>query len=154
MDDKLSVAKIVTSTSADGPGLRTSLYLQGCKLRCEGCHNSHWWEIEEGNWMSLQEVFDILMEPDENISILGGEPLLQYRPVALLCDKIKRETNKNIWLWSGFTYLTISREYPLILGVIDVLIDGPFMPTLMDPSLRFRGSSNQQIVEVGKMLRW
>lgn len=103
--------------------------------------------------MSLQEVFDALMEPDENISILGGEPLLQYRTVALLCDKIKRETNKNIWLWSGFTYLTISREYPLILGVIDVLVDGPFMPTLMDPSLRFRGSSNQQIVEVGKMLR-
>lgn len=144
----LSVAKIVASTSVDGPGLRTSLYLQGCNVRCKGCHNKALWDINEGELLEVNEVYEKLIETDENISILGGEPLMQYETLVKLCRKIKANTDREIWLWSGFTLGTIQIHFPEILDVIDVLVDGPFMEDLADPNLRFRGSSNQNIIPI------
>lgn len=148
LDKVLSVAKIVASTSVDGPGLRSSLYLQGCKIRCEGCHNSQFWNYSEGKMMTVEEVYDQLIDADENISILGGEPLLQYKPLRKLCKLIKKTTDKTIWLWSGYTYEQIQEKWPEILQYIDVLVDGPFVMKLRDTSLQFRGSSNQRIIHL------
>lgn len=98
--------------------------------------------------MTVPEVYDRLMEADENISILGGEPLLQYIPLVGLCELIKETTDKTIWLWSGHLYETIQKKYPEILRLIDVLVDGPYIEKLKEPNLRFRGSTNQRVISI------
>lgn len=149
MDDKyIYVGKIAYSTSVDGVGLRNSLYVSGCPIHCEGCHNKQLWNLLSGTKMSIQEVFDQLNVDDFNISILGGEPFGQYPAVLELCKKIKAETGKTIWLWSGFYYDTIKDEYPEILQYIDVLVDGPFVEELKVPNLQWRGSINQNVIEI------
>ena len=148
MNNTLSVARIVTSTSTDGPGLRTSLYLQGCQIRCLGCHNSGLWDIEKGQEISIEEVAEQILESDENISILGGEPMMQYERVVELCKLLRRKSTKTIWLWSGYTFDYIEKNFTTILGYIDVLVDGPYIHELAQKGLRFRGSSNQRILPI------
>lgn len=148
---QLYVAKIVHSTSTDGVGLRNSLYLSGCNLRCPDCHNKVWWDIESGAPMSINKVYDSLNIDDCNISILGGEPLMQYDEVVELCEKIKKDMpHKNIWLWSGYTLEQIKERFADILLYIDVLIDGPYIKELHQPGLLWRGSTNQRIIELYK----
>lgn len=142
----LYVAKIVMSTTVDGPGLRNSLYLSGCDLRCEGCHNSAFWERGSGIPMTVDEVFERLNEDDFNISILGGEPLMQYDLLLRLCRKIKELTGKTIWLWSGHTIEHIRADYPEILPLVDTLVDGPYIAAQRDTKLRWRGSRNQRVL--------
>lgn len=146
--DKLYVAKIVSSTSTDGVGLRNSLYLSGCHLKCKGCHNSAWWDIKSGEAMTLNKVFKKLNKDDFNISILGGEPILQYPALLKLCKKIKAETNKTIWLWTGYELPYLEIFYGDILKYIDMVVDGPFIQDLKSPNLKWRGSTNQNIYEI------
>ena len=142
------VAKIAYSTSVDGVGLRNALYVSGCPIHCKGCHNLKLWDINAGNPQTVSQVFASLNEDDFNISILGGEPLFQYKAILSLCRLIKRETNKTIWLWSGYTYEQIQKDYGDILEYIDVLIDGPFIEEKKDLTLDWRGSSNQRIIKL------
>lgn len=145
----LSIMNIAYSTSADGVGLRNSLYLAGCPLRCPGCHNQQAWDINNGSLYSVEEVCDKLNIDKFNISILGGEPLMQYDAVVNLCRMIKdRYPNKTIWMWSGYTYTYIQEHYPNILQYIDVLVDGPFIQSKTDPTLQWRGSSNQNVIYI------
>lgn len=146
--NKLSVARIVYSTSTDGVGLRNSLYVAGCPIRCEGCHNKEWWSIESGTEQTVEEVYDQLNSDHFNISILGGEPLMQYEAVLELCKRIKANTNKTIWMWSGYTLERIKACYPDILLYIDMLVDGPYIQSLAKPNLQWRGSLNQRIWNV------
>ena len=100
------------------------------------------------NFYILKLSGERLNESDENISILGGEPLMQYSGLTALCKFIKEHSDKSIWLWSGYTLSHIQQHYPEILKWIDVIVDGPFIKELAEPNLRFRGSSNQQIVPI------
>ena len=147
-DAILKVAKIVYSTSVDGVGLRNSLYVSGCPIHCPGCHNKELWDINSGKPMTVQEVFDALNEDEFNISILGGEPLMQYSSVLALCKKIKAETGKTIWMWSGYTIEEIRERFPEILEYIDVLVDGPFKEEFYEPNLQWRGSTNQGVIDI------
>lgn len=142
------VARIVKSTSSDGVGLRNSLYVSGCDIKCPECHNKQYWNILSGQKRTIQDVFDELNEDDFNISILGGEPLMQYDAVLKLCKMIKKKTNKTIWLWSGHTLETIRKRWPKLLYYIDVLVDGPYDPKFYEPALQFRGSRNQRIIDI------
>lgn len=145
--NKLSVMNIAYSTSVDGVGLRNSLYLAGCPLRCPGCHNKQAWDINNGTWQSIEEVCNQLNVDKFNISILGGEPLMQYEGVLELCKMIKeRYPNKTIWMWSGYTLEYIKEHYSKILEYLDVLVDGPFIKELAEPNLRWKGSSNQNVI--------
>lgn len=149
MDDLvLYVAKIVRSTSSDGVGLRNSLYVSGCNIQCPGCHNKHLWDIHAGLPMTIKEAFELLNEDDFNISILGGEPLMQYPAILELCKMFKERTSKTIWLWSGHRLEDIQVHYPEILSCIDVLVDGPFMLEYFQPNLQWRGSTNQNVIDL------
>lgn len=150
---KISVAKIVCSTSVDGVGLRNSLYVAGCPLRCENCHNSQFWDISSGTERTIEDVFAELNQDDCNISILGGEPLLQYEAVMELCKMIKERTPKTIWLWSGYTLDYILEHYPDILQYANVLVDGPFVQSLAEPNLPWRGSTNQNVIDVASIFQ-
>lgn len=148
MNNKLYVAKVVSSTSVDGVGLRNSLYVSGCNLHCPECHNKEWWPIKAGKEMDIEEVYDELNQDDFNISILGGEPMMQYPQILQLCKLIKKRTKKTIWLWTGYEIPYIEIFFGEILKYVDVIVDGPFIAKQKDSSLRFRGSANQQIYKV------
>lgn len=148
MSNHLYVAKIVSSTSVDGVGLRNSLYVSGCNIHCPGCHNKEWWPLKSGRKMTVEEVYAALNADNFNISILGGEPLMQYPAILELCQLIKERTNKTIWLWTGYKIAQVQDSFRDLMKYVDVIVDGAFKEELRDTSLSFRGSKNQRIYEI------
>lgn len=98
--------------------------------------------------MTVEEVYEALNIDDFNISILGGEPLMQYQAILELCRLIKERTNKTIWLWTGYEITQVQALFGDLLQYVDVIVDGPFKEELRDTSLFFRGSKNQRIYEI------
>lgn len=151
ISDIIYVAKIAQSTSVDGVGLRNALYVSGCPIHCPECHNKDWWEMESGIPMDIDDVVAELAQDGFNISILGGEPLGQFEAVLELCRRFKEcYPDRTIWMWTGYTMEHVTQHYSEILEYIDTLVDGPFVVSLKDTSLHFRGSSNQRIIDVKK----
>lgn len=147
--ESIRVIKIEYETAADGPGLRTSIYCAGCKHMCPGCHNVQSWDFNAGRDVSINSILrDILDDPYANVTFTGGDPLYQVDEFTKLAKKIKENSNKTIWLYTGFTYEQIleSDKLSQILPYIDVIVDGPFINDLRDTNLQFRGSSNQKII--------
>lgn len=151
----LRVIDISEGTSVDGPGLRTSIYFSGCEHHCPGCHNPQSWDINAGKETSIDELLKIIDYNDFNVTFSGGDPLFQVEEVTNLAVRIKAELNKNIWCYTGFVWENIVNDsrYRPLLETIDVLVDSPFLLPLRDISLRFRGSSNQRIIDVQKSLK-
>ena len=136
---------------ADGPGLRTSIYCAGCAHHCKGCHNPQSWDIANGRWMSIDEIMDIIKaDTISNVSFSGGDPFFQVEAFTELARRIKSETTKNIWCWTGFTLEQIRADERLsmLLPYIDTLVDGPFILEQRDTTLLFRGSPNQRIIHL------
>lgn len=136
---------------ADGPGLRTSIYCAGCAHHCKGCHNPQSWDIANGRWMSIDEIMDIIKADSiSNVSFSGGDPFFQVEAFTELARRIKSETTKTIWCWTGFTIEQIRADERLsmLLPYIDTLVDGPFILEQRDTTLLFRGSPNQRIIHL------
>lgn len=134
---------------ADGPGLRTSIYSAGCLHHCPGCHNPQSWDMAGGKEMSVDELLD-LIKADEfsDVTFSGGDPFYQVDAFTELARRIKEETKKTIWCWTGFTIEEIQADTHLaqLLPYLDVLVDGPFILEQRDTELLFRGSPNQRII--------
>lgn len=145
----LRILDVLEETMADGPGLRTSIYCAGCLHHCPGCHNPQSWDLQGGKEMTVDELLDIIKADEfSNVSFSGGDPFYQVEGFTELARRIKAETNKTIWCWTGFTLEQIQADPHLreLLEYLDVLVDGPFVEALRDPELLFRGSSNQRII--------
>lgn len=143
------ILDIRRGTTVDGPGLRTSIYMAGCRHACPGCHNPDSWDPRGGTPMSLSYVMEIIRDEDFDVTLTGGDPLWLGERLIPLVEAIKAE-GKNLWLYTGFTIHEI-RLSPLLRRVvrdIDTIVEGRFVNTLRDPDLRFRGSSNQRIVDL------
>ena len=143
---------------ANGPGVRASIFVSGCRFNCKGCFNKEAQDFNYGN-IYTKEVENKFMEYvlDNNvkgISILGGEPLMQTMDDSLLnlLKRIKKETNKEIWMWTGFIYETaiLDEKRKEILNYVDVLVDGQFDESKKVLNLKFRGSTNQRIIDLNK----
>ena len=149
----LRVLDIIEETMVDGVGLRTSIYFSGCSHFCQGCHNPQSWNLHNGKEMTIDELLDII-KADEfaNVTFSGGDPLYQCEGVTELAKRIKEETDKTIWCYTGYTYEEVlANDYlKQILPYIDVLVDGPFVEELRNTDLPFRGSENQRIIELNK----
>lgn len=147
----LRVIDIIDGTSVDGPGLRTSIYFAGCDHHCPGCHNPSTWDFRAGRDMSVGEIVEHIVENDFNVTFSGGDPLYQYEALTILARAIKA-AGKTIWCYTGFTYEQLASDprYSELLSNIDVLVDGPFILALRDTDLRFRGSSNQRIIDLSE----
>lgn len=136
--------------TANGPGFRTSLFVSGCTLRCEGCFNQAAQNFRNGQ-VYTQEVEDkiirsLMKKHVRGLSLLGGDPLepKNFETVLQLCRNVKiMLPEKDIWLWTGRTYEEIQ---PTILETVDIIIEGRFVLSLKDESLLYRGSSNQKIL--------
>lgn len=162
----MNYAAIIYDDIANGPGIRTSLFVSGCRRSCEGCFNKEAQSFEYGKPYNDKVEMDIINSMDEyhhGLSILGGEPLEpENAPTLLSLVKLFRSFypkeegyDKNIWLFSGWKFediLKFSDSNPikqLVLSV-DVLVDGPFILKERDITLKFRGSRNQRLIDIKK----
>lgn len=150
---------------ADGPGVRVTLFVSGCRHHCKGCFNSETWDFQYGQPYTEETEAELLeaLEPGyiAGLTLLGGEPFEPENQVELvkLLKKV-RETypEKNVWSYTGYVYdkdlISGGRAYTEVtdemLSYIDVLVDGPFVEELKDITLQFKGSSNQRIIELHK----
>lgn len=145
---------------ANGPGVRVSLFVSGCTHHCEECFNPETWDFDYGAPFGETEIEKILtlLSPDHirGLSLLGGEPFEpENQPAVLeLVHRVRKELpQKTVWCYSGYLFEALaagkvgdhSRE---LLEGLDVLVDGPFVLAKKDLGLRFRGSSNQRIIDV------
>ena len=152
---------------SNGTGVRVSLFVSGCSHRCKNCFNRETWDFNYGQKFTDVEKDKILNELSKSyvtgLSLLGGEPLEYPNQVGLLPlvkEAKEKYPNKNIWCYTGFTFDTdvINRmsknweETRQLLKYIDVMVDGKFVDELKDITLKFRGSSNQRIIDVKKSL--
>ena len=161
----MNYANIKTCDIANGPGVRTSLFVSGCTHHCKNCFNAEAWSFDAGQPFTDAVQERILTEcaPEyiTGLSLLGGEPMEPQNQRALLpfVRRFRAEyPAKDVWCYSGYTFeeLTAGRAHceatDELLGLIDVLVDGEFVQELYDISLRFRGSSNQRLINVPKSL--
>ena len=150
----IRVLDILEDTMVDGPGFRTSIYCAGCNHQCPGCHNPQSWAFDGGCEMTTEQLLKIIIDdPFANVTFSGGDPMYQAAGFAELARAIREYTNKDIWCFTGFRFESlIQLEQLELLEQLDVLVDGPFIESLKDPDLLFRGSSNQRIIDVPKSL--
>ena len=155
----LRVVDIVEGTSVDGPGLRTSIYLAGCAHRCPGCHNPSTWSFKAGRDMSVDEIIRIVERNGYDVTLTGGDPLYSAEALMPLVAELRR-LGYGVWCYTGFTIeelLDGGEGLPVGIGplleAMDVLVDGPFVESLRDTSLMFRGSSNQLIIDIPASIR-
>lgn len=150
---------------ANGEGVRVTLFVSGCTNRCPGCFQPQTWDFSYGEPFTAEtedRVLDMLA-PDyiNGLTLLGGDPFEPENQRALLpfLRRVKeRYPRKNIWAFTGFTWETLLREgsHPRceatdeMLSLVDVLVDGPFVESLKDIRLKFRGSSNQRILDMNR----
>ena len=146
----IRVLSIIEDTMVDGPGFRTSIYCAGCRHKCHGCHNPQSWDFSGGKEMSTEELMRIIVaDPYANVTFSGGDPMYQAAGFAELARAIHHRTNKDIWCFTGFRFEDlIQHDQRELLEQLDVLVDGPYVASLRDPDLLFRGSSNQRIIDV------
>lgn len=152
---KLSILDIIEDTTVDGPGFRTAIYCAGCPNACPGCHNPESWNIRNGKMMETDEVLaNVLADEFADVTFSGGDPMFQADGFAELARKIKANSSKSIWCYTGYRYEDLLRrpQQAELLRWIDVLVDGRFVETLKDPDLLFRGSSNQRLIDVQQSL--
>ncbi|WP_207707016.1 anaerobic ribonucleoside-triphosphate reductase activating protein [Heliorestis acidaminivorans] len=156
---ELRLAGIVKDSIVDGPGIRITLFAQGCSHYCKGCQNPQTHNIEEGKVMTLSEILKIIDQAPyiHGVSFSGGEPFLQAPAFTELAREV-RKRGLHIVLYTGYTYekiLELSKQdksYIELLQQAQWLIDGPYIEEEKDLSLPFRGSGNQRIIDVERSL--
>ena len=150
--------KIRKMDISNGEGVRVSVFFQGCSFHCKNCFNPETWDFESGKEFNDDVINHILDLCDNEyivgLSILGGEPLHPFNikgSTKLAKEFKKKYSDKNIWLWSGFLFENLKDKE--IMKYIDVLVDGQYVDELNDPTLDYRGSSNQRVIDVKKSLK-
>ncbi len=171
----MNYSRIKFCDIADGEGVRTSLFVSGCTHYCDECFNPETWNFANGDVFTAaveDEILESLSKPFcDGLTVLGGEPMEPQNQRALVdfLERVKRECpDKNIWCYTGDIYedlldSTSPRHTEVtnrLLGTIDVLVDGPYQKENHDITLRFRGSSNQRVIDVpasraaGRVVLW
>ncbi len=163
----MNYADIKRIDVANGPGIRVSLFVSGCTHHCKGCFNPETWDFHFGKPFTEKEINEIMeyLKPDyiKGLSLLGGEPFEFNNQQGLLplLRRVKSEfPDKSLWCYTGYDFEKDIRDRMMLnwsetremLTYIDILVDGEFQEDKKDLSLRFRGSSNQRIIDVKQSL--
>ena len=164
----MNYASIKNCDIANGEGVRVTLFVSGCTNHCENCFQPETWDFNYGEPFTpaVEEKLLEMLRPGfiNGLTLLGGEPMEPQNQRALLpfLRRVRKELpEKTIWAFSGFTWEELNppgshsccETTPELLSLLDVLVDGRFVQALYDISLRFRGSSNQRIIDVPKTLQ-
>lgn len=147
---------ITHDSVVDGEGLRSVLYTCICYHKCKGCHNPSSWDYKNGKDISIDEAYEELVSnPLTDITFSGGDPFEQCRELTELAKKIKANTRKNIWCYTGYTFEEILEDENKLelLKLCDVLVDGKFDINKRNIHNLFRGSDNQLILNVQESLK-
>lgn len=145
------LAGIVTDSIVDGPGVRLTVFFQGCPHGCPGCHNPQTHDFNGGMNADTDEILEILRQSKlmTGLTISGGEPFAQRTALMELARGAKA-LGKDVWVYTGYTWDTL--PFFASLNYIDVLVDGPYIERERSLSLLFRGSRNQRLIDVQKSL--
>lgn len=150
---KIRVAGIVDDSIVDGPGLRLTVFTQGCPHHCPGCHNPESHDYECGEEREIEEILSMAQENIllDGVTLSGGEPFVQAEACALIADGA-HAAGLNVWCYTGYTFEKImaseNSAWKKLIENIDILVDGPFVMELRTLDVKFRGSSNQRIIDV------
>ena len=151
--------KIRKMDIADGPGVRVSIFMQGCTFNCKNCFNPETHDFNGGKEFTDDTIARVLElcenENIEGLSILGGEPMhpKNIDGITKLAKEFKEKyPNKNIWVWTGFLFDKDLKDKE-VMKYIDVLVDGQYIDELHDPKLKWKGSSNQRVIDVQESLK-
>ena len=152
----LNLAGLVSDSIVDGPGIRTTVFTQGCPHHCDGCHNPETWEFGCGTQMDEAKILEIVKSNPlcRGVTLSGGEPFAQAEGCARLAKRLK-EAGYEVASYSGYTFEALLSGTPdqrRLLESIDILIDGPFVQAEKSLELSFRGSRNQRILDVPQSL--
>lgn len=148
---------IAGDSIVDGPGIRLTIFTQGCPHHCPGCHNPQTHDLDGGSWGDTDDIAAVMAENPllDGITLSGGEPFLQPVPCLALAKEAHR-LGLNVWAYTGYTWEELlaenDAERMAFLREIDVLMDGPFLLAERSLELRFRGSRNQRAIAVQKSL--
>lgn len=153
-------SKIKFNDVANGPGLRLSLFTSGCTHHCMGCFQPETWDFKNGEPFTL-ETQKYIIEKSKNkyiagLSLLGGDPLDNVDGILSLLKEYRQVfgTTKTIWLWTGYTFDEVLKDElkSKVLPYIDVIIDGQFIEDCKDITLKYKGSTNQRVIDVKKSM--
>lgn len=151
----LRIAGAVQESIVDGPGIRYTIFTQGCPFRCKGCHNPQSQPLDGGINVPLSVLYDeIKSNPlTTGITFSGGEPFIQPEPLTVMARILKAE-GYSLWAYSGFVFEKLIEDEKRLnfLQYLDAVVDGPFVMSLKSLQIDFRGSSNQRIIDVKKSL--
>ncbi len=153
-DGVLRVAGTANDSITDGPGIRFTIFTQGCPHDCPGCHNPQTHAVDAGTIETVDALWErVVANPLlSGITLSGGEPMLQPIPLARLARRA-RARGLSVWCYTGYRFERLlagepSAEVLDLLGDVDVLVDGPFVQRLKSLSLTWCGSSNQRLIDV------
>lgn len=154
----LNLAGELQDSLANGPGLRYIIFTQGCNHKCPGCHNKHTWSYGNNKLISIDDLLIAIKSKPliAGITISGGEPFDQAKYLFELVTKVKKETNLDVLVYTGYTYETLNglgllvcedAQYKYkLLNSIDILIDGKYKEELKEGAMRYAGSTNQRML--------
>ena len=144
---------------SNGPGVRVSIFMQGCTFHCKNCFNPETHDFMGGEEFTEDTIDQVLKLCEnanvEGLSILGGEPMhpMNIEGTTELAKKFKEKfPNKNLWAWSGFKFDRDLKDKEVV-KYLDVLVDGQYMDDLHNPTLKWKGSSNQRVINVQESLK-
>ncbi len=152
----LNLSGIISDSIVDGPGIRTTVFSQGCPHHCPGCHNPETWAFGMGTDMGEEAIVEIVKSNPlcRGVTFSGGEPFAQAGGFAKLAGLLK-EAGYEVASYTGYTFEELmegTEEQKRLLSAIDILIDGPFLLAQKSLEVPFRGSRNQRILDVKKSL--
>lgn len=162
----LRVAGVVPESVVDGPGLRATLFVQGCPHQCPGCHNPETWDPEQGERLSVAEILQRMrLNPlITGVTFSGGEPFLQSELLVPLAKTIRTQ-GMSLWIYTGYPWEYLlngpnAKSFQELIHLADVIVDGPFIAARAEHSFPYRGSSNQRLIDVectlakGQVVEW
>ncbi|MBK1811654.1 anaerobic ribonucleoside-triphosphate reductase activating protein [Clostridium sp. YIM B02505] len=164
MNKEIRLSGLMHESLVNGPGVRRVLFGQGCRHNCEGCFNVETHPMDGGELKDMDELIDEIVKNPilSGVTFSGGDPWEQAEKFAYIAKRVKESVdnpNFNIWCYTGYTYEFIltnkdsRRGWNELLKYIDVLVDGRFEKNKMADTLKFRGSSNQRIIDVKESLK-
>lgn len=152
----MRIAGIQKDSITNGVGVRDVVFLQGCSHHCVGCQNPQTWNPDGGSEMTLDEIMSEIKDSSNNITLSGGEPFRDRNQLISLVDKINEcFPTKTIWIYTGYKLEELNPWVLAFLSVrnVEVIVDGQYVERLKSPELRFRGSSNQRLIDLPRSYR-
>ena len=159
---KIKIAGLISESIVDGPGIRFTIFTQGCPHNCVGCHNPETHDYNGGRWEDTDNIFKMIKKDPilDGVTFSGGDPFCQCEPLAELAKKIHahKEFKMNVMAYTGYTYEYLvshaneDNGFMELLKNLDYLVDGPFVLSKRSLELKFMGSSNQRYIDVQKSL--